>query len=167
MNCKQVKSAMVAVAALALVFVSVPQSAFANTASANIAVSTTVTNTCTIQNGTLAFAAYTGTAIQATGTFTVNCTNNGDYVIGLGTGAGTGASFATRYMMNGTYKLGYNIYTTTGDTTVWGDGTGTTGTVAGVGSGTSQTISVFGAIPANEAAISGSYTDTVVATITY
>jgi spore coat protein U-like protein len=158
---------MVAVAALAFAFVSVPQSAFAGTASANIAVSTTVTNTCTIQNGALAFAAYTGTAIQATGTFTVNCTNNGDYVIALGIGSGTGASFANRYMMNGTYRLGYNIYTTTGDTTVWGDGTGTTGTVASVGTGTSQTISVYGAIPSSQAVISGNYTDTIVATITY
>ena len=154
-------------AVLALSIASAPESAFATTATANIAVSTTVTNACTIQAGTLTFAAYTGAAIQATGTFTVNCTNNGDYTIALNAGAGTGASFATRYMMNGTYKLGYNIYTTTGDTTVWGDGTGSTATVAGVGTGSSQTISVYGAIPANEAAISGNYTDTVVATITY
>ena len=160
-------SATVAAAVFAFVIILAPQSAFALTSTANIAVSTTVTNTCTINAGTLAFAAYTGAAIQATGTFTVNCTNNGDYTIALGVGSGTGASFGTRYMMNGTYKLGYNIYTTAGDTTVWGDGSNPTATVAGVGTGTSQTINVYGAIPANEAAISGSYTDTVVATITY
>ncbi len=152
-------------AVLALALASAP-SAFAAT-TANIAVSTTVTNTCTIQNGSLTFAAYTGTALQATGTFTVNCTNNADYTIALDAGAGTGASFAKRYMTFGTYTLGYNIYTTSGDGTVWGDGSGTTGTVAGVGTGTSQTINVYGAIPASETAISGTYTDTVVATITY
>lgn len=142
-------------------------SAFATTATANIAVSTTVTNTCTINNGSLTFAAYTGAAIQATGTFTVNCTNNADYTIALNAGAGTGASFANRYMMNGTYKLAYNIYTTAGDITVWGDGTSSTGTVPGLGTGSSQTINVYGAIGATQAAISGTYTDTVVATITY
>lgn len=142
-------------------------SAFATTATANIAVSTTVTNTCTIQNGTLSFGAYTGAVLTATGTFTVNCTNNGDYTIGLGVGGGSGASFANRFMTNGTYTLGYNIYTSAADTTVWGDGTSSTATVAGVGTGSSQTVNVYGKIPANEAAISGTYTDTVVATITY
>lgn len=158
---------MVAVAALAIAFVSVPQSAYAGTATATIAVSTTVTNSCTINNGSLAFAAYTGTAITATGSFTVNCTNNGDYTIALNTGVGSGATYAKRFMTNGSYTLGYNIYTTSSDTTVWGDGSGTTATVAGVGTGASQTISVYGAIPANEAAISGTYNDTITATITY
>ncbi len=163
-----VMSATVAAAVLALALISAPQSASALTATANIAVSTTVTNSCTINAGTLAFPAYTGAAIQATGTFTVNCTDNGDYTIGLGVGLGTGASFTTsRYMMFGTYKLGYNIYTTAGDATVWGDGSGTTGTITGVGTGTSQTINVYGAIPASETAITGTYNDTVIATITY
>lgn len=167
MKYTHVMSATVAAAVLALALISAPQSASALTATANIAVSTSVVNSCTINAGTLTFVAYTGALDQATGSFTVNCTNNGDYTIALGVGAGTGASFTTRYMMNGTYKLGYNIYTTAGDATVWGDGSNPTATVPGVGTGTSQTISVFGAIPAGEAAISGSYTDTVVATITY
>jgi spore coat protein U-like protein len=126
-----------------------------------------VTNSCTINNGTLTFAAYTGSALTATGSFTVDCTNNGDYTIALNKGIGSGASYTTRYMTNGTYELGYNIYTTSSDTTVWGDGTGSTATVSGTGTGSSQTISVYGAIPASESATSGTYTDTVTATITY
>lgn len=153
------------VGALGLAFA--PISAFAGTATATIAVSTTVTNACTINNGTLSFAAYTGSALTATGSLTVNCTNNGAYNIALNKGTGTGASFATRYMTNGTYELGYNIYTSSADTTVWGDGSGSTATVSGTGTGSSQTVNVYGAIPANESAISGTYTDTVTATITY
>jgi len=158
---------MVAATVLAAALVSAPTPAFATTATTTIAVSTTVTNSCTLTAGTLTFAAYTGVVDNSTGTFTVNCTNNGDYVIALNAGLGTGASFATRYMMNGTYKLGYNIYTTAGDTTVWGDGSGTTATVPGVGTGAVQTVSVYGQIPAGEAAISGSYVDTITVTVTY
>jgi spore coat protein U-like protein len=160
-----VLSTTVAAAVLSLALVSTP--AFATNATTTIAVSTTVTNSCVLTAGTLTFAAYTGVVDDSTGTFTVNCTNNGDYTIALNAGIGTGTSFATRYMMNGTYKLGYNIYTSTAYTTVWGDGSGTTSTVPGVGTGTAQTISVYGQIPAGEAAISGSYTDTITATVTY
>ena len=166
MKYKHVKSAMVAAVALALGLAST--SAFATVGTATIAVSTSVQTTCTFTNGTLTFGQYQNLALTATGTFGVTCTNNADYVIALNAGAGTGATFATRYMMNGTYKLGYNIYTTAGDSTVWGDGTGSTATVSGVGTGpTAQTISVYGAIPAGEAAISGPYTDSIIATVTY
>lgn len=163
-----VKSAMVAVAALALIFVSVPKSAFATTATTTIAVSTTVTNSCTLTAGSLTFAAYTGVVDNTTGTFTVNCTNNGDYTIALNKGTGTGATITTRQMMFGTYSLGYTIYTASTDTgTIWGDGTSSTGTVTGVGTGTNQTINVYGQIPAGETATSGTYTDTITATVTY
>lgn len=160
-----VMSATVA-AVLALALISAPQSASAATGTASIAVSTTVANTCTFTNGTLTFGAYTGVVDNATGTFTVNCTNNADYSIALNKGAGTGATITTRQMMNGTYSLGYTINTTAGGGTIWGDGT-TGSTVSGVGTGSAQTISVFGVIPAGETAISGSYTDTITATVTY
>ncbi len=167
MKYTHVKSAMVAVAALTLAFVSVPQSAFATTGTTTIAVSATVTNTCTLTAGSLTFAAYTGVVDNTTGTFTVNCTNNGDYTIALNKGLGTGATVTTRQMMFGTYTLGYTIFTTAGGSTVWGDGTGSTVTVAGVGTGLAQTINVYGQIPAGETAISGTYTDTITATVTY
>ena len=70
-------------------------------------------------------------------------------------------------MANGTATLGYNLYTTTGDTTVWGDGTGSTASVAGTGTGSNQTLTVYGKIPTGETSLSGTYSDTITATITY
>jgi spore coat protein U-like protein len=70
-------------------------------------------------------------------------------------------------MANGTSTLGYNLYTTSADTTVWGDGTGSTATVAGTGTGSNQTLTIYGKIPTGENSLSGTYSDTITATITY
>jgi spore coat protein U-like protein len=162
-----VKSAMVAAAALAFALVSVPNSAFATTATATFAVSTTVTNTCTISAAALSFGAYSGALDQAQTSLTVKCTNNGDYTVALNGGATTGGTVTTRLMANGSYTLGYSLYTSNTYGTIWGDGTGSTQTVSGVGTGLNQTLTVYGQIPANENTTSGTYTDTVTATITY
>jgi spore coat protein U-like protein len=162
---------MVAVAALTLAFVSLPKSAFAaSPGTATIAVSATVLNSCTLNNGTLAFGTYSGTKISVTGSFSVNCTNGGDYIIALDKGIGSGSTFAQRLMTNQSntaYTLGYSIYTASGGATVWGDGTNSTSTVTGVGTGTSQTINLYGVIPASETVLTGTYNDTVTATVTY
>jgi spore coat protein U-like protein len=70
--------------------------------------------------------------------------------------------------------LNYNLYTTSGDTTVWGDGTGSTLTVAGTGAGmgTPQAVAqtVYGQIPdnaANQAVSPDTFADTITATVTY
>ena len=83
-------------------------------------------------------------------------------------------SYATRTMKNGTNNLEYNLYTTNALTTVWGDGTASTGTRGGTGTGLSaardQTLTVFGSLPnstANQDAPAGAYTDTITATVTY
>lgn len=167
MKYTHVKSATVAavVAVLALAFA--PISASATTATATFAVSTTVTNACTISGAALTFGAYTGVLDNASTTLTVKCTNNGDYTVALNAGQTTGGTVTTRLMANGTNTLGYSLYTSNAYSTIWGDGTGSTQTVSGVGSGANQTLTVYGQIPANEASVSGTYTDTITATITY
>jgi spore coat protein U-like protein len=158
---------MVAAVAVALGLVFAPVSASASTATATFAVSTTVTNSCTISAAGLTFAAYTGALDQASTTLTVKCTNNGDYTVALNQGSTTGGTEATRLMANGTYTLGYSLFTSNAYSTIWGDGTGSTQTVSGVGTGANQTLTVYGQIPANEATTSGTYSDTVTATISY
>ncbi len=75
-------------------------------------------------------------------------------------------------MGSGANTLQYNLYTTAGLLTIFGDGSGTTGTVAGTGLGvaTVNTVQVFGQVPdsaTNQAAIPGNYTDTITVTVTY
>jgi spore coat protein U-like protein len=158
---------MVAAVAGVLGLAFAPMSASALTTTATFAVSTTVTNTCTISAAALSFAAYTGALDQASTTLTVKCTNNGDYTVALNGGQTAGGTVSTRLMANGAYTLGYSLYTSNAYTTIWGDGTGSTQTVAGTGTGANQTLTVYGQIPANEATTSGTYSDTITATISY
>ncbi len=66
-----------------------------------------------------------------------------------------------------TYTLNYNIYTGVLLTNIWGDGTSSTSTLSGVGTGLNQSITAFGQIPSGQAGAVGTFTDSVVATITF
>jgi spore coat protein U-like protein len=73
---------------------------------------------------------------------------------------------------SGTNTLQYNLFTTVALAQVFGDGSGGTGTVAGTGLGvaTANSVQVFGQVPdsaTNQAAVPGSYTDTITVTVTY
>ncbi|MET0209865.1 MAG: spore coat U domain-containing protein [Burkholderiaceae bacterium] len=88
--------------------------------------------------------------------------------------AGTSGSMAARQMASGTKRLAYNLYTTTGRTTVWGDGSGSTATVGGgflldlLGLAPPQELTIFGRIPGSQTGVApGSYADTLVVTLTY
>jgi spore coat protein U-like protein len=64
-------------------------------------------------------------------------------------------------MRNGTAYLGYDLYESFGAATPW-DGE------SGTGAATTQSINVFGRIPSGQSGLTaGTYTDTVVVTVTY
>ncbi|HYM35068.1 MAG TPA: spore coat protein U domain-containing protein, partial [Steroidobacteraceae bacterium] len=77
-------------------------------------------------------------------------------------------------MANGANTLQYNLFTTSGFTTIFGDGTGGTGTSAGTGNGvavaSAQTVTIYGSLPdnaTNQNAVLGSYSDKITVTVTY
>jgi len=87
------------------------------------------------------------------------------FTIAMGMGNG---SFAQRVMKSGSYSLNYQIYTSAVLATVWGDGTGSTSTVAAGNNGqATQTITGYGIIPAGQYVTPGSYLDTITVTLTY
>jgi spore coat protein U-like protein len=129
-------------------------------------VTATVTATCSITAGPLAFGTYTGALLQNTSNINVTCTNSTPYNVGLSAGAAPGATVTTRQMLNGTNPLNYQLFSDSPRTKNWGVTIGTD-TVAGSGTGLSQTIPVYGQVPAGQYAPSGSYADTVTASITY
>jgi spore coat protein U-like protein len=151
--------------------------ALAGTATANLGVSATITNNCTISTAALAFGAYEplsgAAAVNGTGTVTVACTSGltGAVVtLGQGLHAAGGSTDAVplRQMQNGgTAKLTYKLYSDSGRTTVWGN-TAATGLAASTGTGTNQNLTVYGTIDSGQNTLqAGSYADTVVATITF
>jgi spore coat protein U-like protein len=151
--------------------------ALASTATANLGVSASITNNCTISTAPLAFGAYDplngASAVNGTGTVTVVCTSGmTGAVVTLGQGlhaaGGSSDPVPLRQMQDsGTTKLTYKLYSDSGRTTVWGNTAGT-GLAASTGTGTNQNLTVYGTIDAGQNTLpAGSYADTVVATITF
>lgn len=145
---------------------------FAATTTANLPISATVISACSI--GTVvgvAFGNYDPTSAtpnNATGTIPVTCTNGTTYNIGLGAGTFAGATVTTRRMTGvppGT-PLNYSLFRDSGRTLNWGTTIGTD-TVALTGTGVAQSTTVFGQIPALQAVTAGTYSDTVLITVTF
>ncbi len=138
-------------------------SANAATATGNLAVQVVINATCAVGAGTLDFGTQSnigGAAnIDATGTFTVNCTTGTTYNTTLGNGLNFSAG--RRMVFGATNFINYSIFSDAARTTAWA-------TVAGTGTGAAQTISAFGRIPSGQASVPvGTYADTVQITVTY
>lgn len=157
---------------LVLLPLCLPLPAFAADASGVLNVSATISSDCAVGTSSLAFGTLSSGAvlagnIDATGTLTVNCTNGVPYTVSLGVGSGAGARFVERIMTSGSNLLSYSIYTTVAHTVIWGDGSGSTATVAGTGSGAAQSLSAYGRIFAGQTPQPGTYADTVSVTVSY
>jgi len=145
--------------------------ATAATATANLGVTATVTNNCTISTTPLAFGAYDPVVANAsanldgTGGIVVACTKGASADIGLGLGAN--ASGATRRMVSAGNYLNYELYKASDYAAVWGNsGTAQLNTGAAP-SKTARTFTVHGRVASNQDVPAGSYSDTVVATVNF
>ncbi|TAG48980.1 MAG: SCPU domain-containing protein [Betaproteobacteria bacterium] len=147
------KKILAAMAAIGLVGVASAQSVPLN-------VSATVDTACAFgaTSYDMAFSNYganlgnvdTATAISLT------CNTGASYFIGL---SGGGSGDVNARTMG---ALAYQLYKTTGRTTVWGDTAGDR--VGSTGTGAAQSFTIFGRIPdsiANRSVVAGTYTDTV------
>jgi spore coat protein U-like protein len=139
----------------------------ATTATGSLVVTATVLASCTVVGSTIAFGNYSSAQLDQTGNVAVLCTNGTAYTIGLDAGSGTGATTSIRKMtgsLGGT--LNYALYRDSGRTTNWGSTVGTD-TQAGTGTGVLQNLTVYGRIISGQTPLAGSYTDTVLVTLTY
>lgn len=153
------------------ILMAVTGAAHAITKTTTFQVSATVTTNCVISAQPLVLGTFDGTNnLENSSDITVSCTSGTPYSVNLSTG-GSG-DFANRILSNGAANLLYNLYTSSGYNTIWGDNTSGTGRLGGTGAGmgTPQTLTVWGRLLAsqNQGAIdAGSYTDTITATIVY
>jgi len=140
---------------------------------------------CSVSSSGLSFGAYqpltfagklTSTNVSSVATVSVVCSSivaGGSYTISLGaSNYGTGNRISSRYLnniINGGTLMAFNVYTDTGYTTIWGDGsTGVllNGSIA-IGS-SNLSITVYGNIPAGQSTLkAGSFSDSLTMTITY
>jgi spore coat protein U-like protein len=147
-------------------------SASAATATANLGVSATVTNNCTISTAALAFGSYdpvvahASTNLDGTGTVIVACTKGATATIGLG--LGSNASGTVRRMKDGgTNYIAYELYQDSGRSTVWGTAGGALLSPGAAPSKTARNFTVYGRVASNQDVPAGSYNDTVVATVNF
>jgi spore coat protein U-like protein len=106
------------------------------------------------------------TAVSATASLGVECTNTTPFNVGLSAGAGTGATVANRLMTNGSATVAYSVYHDSSHTQVWGVTTGTD-TLSSTGTGSLQTFTFYGQAPVQSTPAAGAYSDTLAVTITY
>jgi spore coat protein U-like protein len=129
-----------------------------------------VAKNCTVSATALPFGSYNGVALNVSSAVTVTCTSGTTYTVGLDQGKAAGATVTTRQMnitQPGTAGTGlnYNLLTTSYTGTNWGNTTGSW--VSGSGTGSPVPITVYGVLPAGQFLPTGSYTDTITATVTY
>lgn len=131
--------------------------------------------TCTASAQTINFGTYTISAQDAvTGTFTVGCTAilALSATVTVSAATGSSGSYTNRTLTKGTSSLNYNLYTTSAYSTVWGDGTSGTSTMnqtqaIGLLTTTFFNFPVYGRIPALQDVAPGTYTDSLIVTVTY
>jgi len=161
-----------------LLLIAVIAFAFSGTANAqatqNIDVTAFVPNVCVFDassESTMVFdlsGVSTATLpFDATTTLAWRCSTGYNPEVSIG--PGSSGDQENRALLFGAIPLDYNLYTDNTFGTIWGDGGGTTSTVtlAGAGMLTVGNTIVYGRIPlaAAQAAVSGTYTDTVLVTI--
>lgn len=111
------------------------------------------------------------TATTVNATITVACQNPANdlnpFTIDLS--KGSSSTYTPRTLTSGANTLNYNIYTTSGFTVIWGDGTGGTSQVTynGAGNPNSLNYTAYGRVPAGQYVTPGSYADTITVTVTY
>lgn len=127
-------------------------------------VEATFAKNCTVTTQSVNFGSVgvLGANVDATGQVRVTCTQSTDYSAGLSVGSFTPT---TRRMVKGGEFITYGLYSDAGRTQGWGDTAGTMPT--GTGSGVTQNYTVYGRVAPQATPSAGTYSDTVVVTITY
>ncbi len=178
---KKVAKRIAVLSALLLLSATGMTEGMAGTQTTTFNVTATVPAVCKVSANNLPFGTYTpgSGAVTGNSTIDVNCTNSTPFTVALS--EGDSASYTQRYMEDtasgdSADLLDYQLYTTSGLTSVWGDGGSSDGTstVAGTGSGmgtpSAVAETVYGQIPdsaTNQTAIPGSYQDTITVTVSY
>jgi spore coat protein U-like protein len=140
---------------------------------------------CTVGASGVSFGIYDpllGSADDSTGQVSVTCTatfppivETVDYTVSLS--SGSSGSFSARRMQAGSSRLNYNLYTTSARSAgqIWGDTTGGSANMSGAMTigfffwPTTHTdlLTIYGRIPPGQDVAAGSYTDTIIVTVTF
>jgi len=136
----------------------------------------TVITNCNVQSGTLVFpsSSILSANVTATGSISVQCTNTTPYSVSLGSGNYASGSQRRMYSAATSAYVSYDLYTDSGFSNAWSTTTSATSCTGGsgtcylgTGSGAYQSVPVYGLVPPQTSPKAGSYSDSVVVTVTY
>ena len=139
-----------------------------NATSASFTAGAGYSATCSVSAATLSFGS-TGVlsaTLDGTTSLTTTCSATTPYTIGLDGGNAGASDPAQRKMSNGGAQITYGLYQNVARSQPWGNNTGTN-TVAGTGTGSGQALTVYGRVPAQTTPAPGTYSDSIIATLTY
>jgi len=138
------------------------------TASGSASVSATVSSNCTVGSTNISFGSrgVLASNMDAQGTLSVQCTSALPYSIGLNGGLSGATNPTQRTMTFSGASVVYGLYRDAARSQPWGATTGVN-TVSGTGTGTTQTVTVYGRVAAQTTPKAGTYSDTIIATVTY
>ncbi len=129
---------------------------------------------CNVSSTPVSFGSYnvfSSIPLDTTGTITLNCNETPPPTVTISIGQSTNSgSFVPRAMKlsTGSELLLYNLYTDAGRTTVWGDGSGETSTVAQkVFKKTPLITTVYGRVPPLQNIVTGTYNETLTVSIVW
>lgn len=145
------------------------QPTMAGSASASLAVSVTVDQSCVISTTALSFMTYSPFATMpndSTGAVTIHCSIG--TVANIGLDCGTSCTAGVPYMRNGIGgSVSYAVYQDSSRTTPWGNTTGTWLTTPAAPNTNAQVYNIYGRIPVSQPVPPGNYTDTVIAMVNF
>jgi spore coat protein U-like protein len=138
---------------------------------ASFTVSAQISANCTISAGDLQFGAYdpivanaaSGSDATATADITTTCTTGSSPLINLSLGDNSPGA-GLRQMASGANRLSYNLYTDNGHNTLWDVDSDVPATTP---DGTPHVNTVFGLLPKGQNKPVGSYSDVVVASVSF
>jgi spore coat protein U-like protein len=137
-----------------------------NSGTRTFTVTTVVSAACSISATALNFGTYVGVQLDATANLFVTCTNTTPYYVNLGDGLNRDGNFLPRASGPGGVLLSYTPFRDAARTLRWGNTYNSDG-IAGTGNGSAQTLTVYGRVFAAQFVTPGTYTDTIIATVTY
>jgi spore coat protein U-like protein len=144
---------------------SLPASGFTFAVQATVAADCLITAT----NANLGSIGLITSIVAVPGTITTTCSSGSSYTMTINAGQGAGATVASRRLTHtgGTDTLKYNIYIDGAYTLIWGDGTNGTYNIQGTGTGTAKVTTYYAAIAPQSGVTPGTYSDQLIATISF
>lgn len=126
---------------------------------------------CTVSSSGVAFGSYSvfsGADTNTTGTISYTCTLPVNPPV-IALGQGSASTFFPRALAGAQGSLRYNLYLDAACTTIWGDGSSGTSTyqAAAPANGQNYNVMLYGRVPARQSLQAGTYSDSIVITISF